>query len=299
MKTSSLLQHIVQHIAATGCLTAFLVLSLQSCSTKHPPTSTAPATPTQTSKPGPESVSNAWSPQLLPVRRQYLIRDSSTISINNDTTARVEPIESTMIYTISITDTAGAFLLVGHIDSLFVNSRLSTKPNTDISRTAEVHAFISRQGQVGTVSNIAPARCAGGTTFPTSRLSELLTVLPGHPIKVGDTWSDTSSTTTCHGKIPLTQRAVQQYELLDFSSCQGGGVKVRRTVSETMAGASAESTNHLSAIGSGTAISILCLERNTGVLLSSDGESHLDLTVMTIRGVFPFTQKTNTHIEAQ
>lgn len=292
MKTSTL----AHYFAASICV----LLSLEGCSTSHPTVSTRPASTTsQIDSTTPEIRSNSWAPQMSPGIWHYLIRDSSVISINNDTTARVEPIESTTIYTMSVADSNNSLFLAGHVDSLVVNSRLSTKSASDTTRSTELQASISKQGQLVRINQRVPTSCAGAGNSPSLRLGELLATLPTHSVRVGDKWSDTSSTTTCHGKIPLTQTAVREYELLDLSSCQRNGAKVRRIVSETLSGSSPETTNHLSATGSGTASAILCLDQNTGVLLASDGESRLNLTVTTIRGVFPFTQKTRTHIEAR
>jgi len=274
------------------------MLALEGCSTGHPTPSAKPTITTHVDSTAPEARVSTWAPEVSAGTWHYLIRDSSVVSINNDTTARVEPIESTTIYTMSVADSDNSLLFTGHVDSLLVNSRLSSKSAGDTSKSTELRALISRQGRLMRISQIAAPSCARGGSSPSLRVSELLTVLPNHPIRVGDKWSDTSSTTTCHGKIPLTQTAVRDYELLDLSSCERNGARVRRVVSETLSGSSPEITSQLSASGSGTASATLCLERNTGVLLASDGESRLDLTVTTIRGVFPFTQKTSTHIES-
>ena len=280
-------------------VTTCLVVVVGACSTSHSTISTKPASMPRTDSSASATRTKAWAPQVLPGSWNYLIKDSSVVSINNDTTARVEPIESRMIYTLSISDSNNILLFTGRIDSFSVNTRLSTKSAADTSKPLEFHGFTSKQGQLTRLSQLAPATCTGTANTPGSRIGELLIVLPTNPIRVGDTWSDTSAITTCHGKIPLTQTVVREYVLLDLSSCQRGGVKVRRVVSDTFNGSSAESVNHLSANGTGTGISLLCLDRNTGSLLISDGESRLDLTVTTMRGVFPFTQKTSTHIEAR
>jgi hypothetical protein len=274
-----------------------LIASLQACSTNRSLPSPTSRTPAPANSGVVEAHNNSWAPRVSEGRWRYLIQDSSMISINNDTTARVEPIKSTTIYTISVVDSNNSLRITGHVDSLLLNSRLPTRARTDTGMAKELSGLISRQGRLTTVSDIAPTGCAAGAVSASSRLLELLTFLPPHPVKVGDKWSDTVSTTTCHGKIPLTQTAVRNYELLDLSSCQRGGTQVRRIVSNTLTGSSSETVNHLSASGFGTATSILCLDRATGALQSSDGQSRLELTVTTTRGVFPFTQNTNTHIE--
>jgi hypothetical protein len=280
-------------------ISASLIFCLGACSTARSAPSTAPSPSPRSDSTGIELPSNTWIPKIVPGVRHYLIQDSSTISINNDTTAHVEPIESTMLYTVSVTDSSGSLLLTGQVDSLLVNSRLPTKPKTDTTEVSKLHGAISRQGRLNNTVLANEKSCTTGSVSPSSRIGELLITLPVYPLKSGDKWSDTSSTTTCHGKIPLTHTAVREYELLDLSTCDHNGAKVHRVVSDSFTGSSTESTNHLSASGSGTASSILCLDRTTGALSASDGESRLELTVTTTRGVFPFTQKTSTHIRLQ
>jgi hypothetical protein len=279
-------------------LTFSMITLLEACSATHSSTSSIPPVPVRkdSSSSGPRI--NTWTPQTRAGQWRYLIRDSSMISINNDTTARVEPIESTMIYTLKLTDSNNVIVLSGHSDSLILSSRLSNKHAADTTGT-EFHGLVSKQGHFTLVPGSAPLTCTGSSSLALSRIDELLVAWPNHPINVGDKWSDTSSTTTCRGKIPLQQTAVRNYELLDVTSCQHGAVKIQRLVIGTLSGVSTESNNHLSATGSGTATSILCLERTTGKLLEGNGHSELQLTVTTTRGVFPFTQRTTTHIEAR
>src|SRR5689334_10625886 len=123
MKPSSLFQRM---IADTCFITMFLA-----CSTNHSLPSSTPGTPAPTNSGAVEAPNNSWTPQISKGRWRYFIRDSSTISINNDTTARVEPIESTTIYTIAVVDSNNSLLVTGHVDSLFVNSHLPTKAHTD------------------------------------------------------------------------------------------------------------------------------------------------------------------------
>jgi hypothetical protein len=273
-----------------------LLLAGLACSTTHPAarTTVAPA-------PQHDSVTasrtSGWTPRVSPGKWQYLIRDSSTISMTNDTTGHVEPIESRTTYTLSIADSDSVLILSGRIDSLFVNSRLSRKQSFDAGEQLELHGVLSTQGHFSETGTAASATCTGTTVSPASRLSELVLIFPTEAIKVGDKWSDTTVTTVCHGKIPLTQVMVRNYQLMDPSGCQQRAARVQRTISDSLSGASPEDNNHLSASGSGTGSSILCLDRDTGVLLESNGQSHLELTITTSRGKFPFTQNTSTHIQ--
>ena len=273
-----------------------LILSAGACTPSHLPRMPTPSIPTRNDSNPTESRSDSWSPQISAGTWHYLIRDSSVISMNNDTSTRVEPVELMTVYTITIRDSNELVTANGHIDSLLLNSHLSTKPTAGTSQTAEGHEVLSRQGHT-TQMNISPTVCTGGSASSVQRISELVIPLPTHPIRVGDKWSDTLSTTICRGKIPMAEISERDYELMDLSSCPRGGVRVRQTMVATLSGSSVDSTNHLNASGSGTSNSILCLDQNTGLLVESTGESELQLNVTTTRGMFPFTQKTSTQIE--
>jgi hypothetical protein len=281
-------------------LSIMAILAVASCSTSHVPTPPRSSIPSRTDTLPTDSHSSNWTPRFTTGTRHYLIRDSSIISISNDTTARPVPIESTMIYSISVMNAGDSFMLTSHIDSLKVSSHSRAKSNVDAGTVSDFHTTVSKQGQLSTILDQATTNCIGGIASASARIGELIASFPGTALKVGDRWTDTTSITSCHGKIPLVQQATREYELLDLSSClQRDAVKVRRTVSDTFTGASAESNNHLSASGSGTASAILCLQRDTGALIESNGESRSDLIIVTTRGTFPFTQNVNTHIELQ
>jgi len=281
----------------SSTLTGLVILAIGACSTGRRPTPTTPlSAPHHDSLP--VASATGWTPRFSPGKWQYLIHDSSTISMTNDTTGYVEPIESTTIYTLSIADSGNVFALISRVDSVAVNSRLPMRKFGDMTTPVELHGVLSRQGHFTAIGGGASTTCTGASISPATRLQELLITLPMGALRPGDKWSDTSSTTICHGKIPLTQTLVRNYELMEGWTCQPGAVQVRRTVSDSLTGSSVETNNHLGASGVGTATSILCLDRNTGVLLESNSQSHLELTVTTSRGKFPFTQNTITHIES-
>jgi hypothetical protein len=273
------------------------MFTLDACSTVHVPAS--PSSPR--SQPDTTTInlnSSSWTPRITAGTRQYFIRDSSTVSINNDTTSRALPINSRMIYSISVTNVGDSFMLTTHIDSLTVSTQAQIKSSSDTGRVSELRTSLSKQGRLTTNHDYTTITCSGASTTTVSRIGELIISFPATHLKVGDKWADTTSSASCHGKIPLIQQAIREYEILDLSSClQRDAVKVRRTISDTFNGASADTNNHLSATGSGTASSILCLQRENGALIESNGQSRSDLIVITSRGSFPFTQNVNTHIE--
>lgn len=277
----------------------FFLAVIAACSSSPTPVSSTPPVSQRKDTTVRETRSNFWTPQVRPGRWHYLIQDSSTVSISSDTNAQSRPIKSTTVYSISIDDSMTSLVLTGRVDSLFVDAPSpKTKVKTDTTRKPEFHVRLSKQSRLEITNDQKAPTCVGATNSPASRIGELVITLPLTPTQIGDKWADTLIVSSCHGKIPLIQTAMREYELVNPSSCQQqDAVEVRRTVSTTIAGASAESNSHLSANGSGTGSAILCVNRGTGTLLGSTGQSRLDLTVVTSRGTFPFTQITNTQIE--
>lgn len=277
-------------------LPSFLQITLYGCSS-----SIKPVPGQSTTVPTKDSTkiiarSNSWNPEMKSGTWSYIIHDSSNVYINNDTTAEVRPINSISIYTISIADTARLLILSAHIDSIVITNQHSTKVLTDTSKSSALHTILSNRGHFST-SNETARTCAATNISILPRISELVIPLPPTQMNVGEKWTDTTTVTTCHGKIPLIETNIQEYELLDLTTCQQyDAITLHRTVSSSLSGSSVDRVNHLTASGTGIGSTTLCLQRNTGILLKSNGESRLDLTVTTIRGSFPFTQKTNTQV---
>lgn len=239
-----------------------------------------------------------WNPRIVSERRQYFMNDSSVVSISNDTTARTVPIESRAIYTITITDAKDQqYILALRVDSQTVNNR-PLKPIRDSSKVIQAQIKLGSDGRLINSEKELIQSCSAATVSPAVRMSEILLPFATTQLHLGDHWADTSTSMICHGKIPLMQKTVREYELVSFTNCaERSAVNVRRIVTSTFTVSSTDSTNHLSASGSGTGMSMMCVDRGTGALLESDGQSRLDLTITTSRGTFPFTQNTATHIK--
>ena len=280
----------------TGVLALSSMSLLGACSSHHPAVSAPTPSTSIRDSVAPHMRVNSWSPRVTSGRWHYIIQDSSIVSISNDTSARAMPIKSRTVYSVSILDSSNVFLVDAQVDSFYINTN-PRKNNTDTTKTAGFHSRIGADGKVAGVLVSTPISCSDATNSSVGRLGEVRVVVPRVAAKAGDKWADTSSTTICHGRIPLLHHAVREYELVDLLSCQpGNGVKVRRVVTDSFT-SSTESSNHLSASGSGSGTSVLCLQRDSGMVITSDGQSRLDLTVTTSRGTFPFTQNTSTHIE--
>ena len=269
---------------------------LSGCSHARP--SLPSSIPGPVTAPAAEAKVQSWTPRLMIGTSQYSFRDSSTVSISNDTTSQSLPIETTLNYKISITSLNDSFSLLGTIDSLTINSRLHTKnASADSLKADEFHGVISKQGRLVPSSEEKLLNCSRTSNAMVSRVYELVIPYSIATVKVGDTWSDTVSNTACHGRTPLTQQSIRIFKVINFAKWhEQSAVEIQRNSQIVFTGASTETNTHLSAKGSGTSESTLIIDQTSASLLESSGNTKSTLVITTSRGEFPFTQFTSTHI---
>jgi len=278
---------------------AVIVLALSACAQPHS-RSTAPHTePTGT--PVTATEVESWTPQITPGLSEYFISDTSLVSINNDTTSQALPIETSMSYTITIGATGDSFSVSGKVDSSTINSRLRTKAQAgDTTKIVELQATLTRKGEFRPQTRQQLLSCSSSSNSTTSRIYELIVPYPKDKIQIGDNWTDTVSNTDCHGKTPLTQKTIREFEVKAFTPWHDrDAVEVQRTVNIIFTGVSTDPNTHLQATGSGSGEATLFLDRKTARLLESNGQTKSTVMIVTSRGQFPFTQLTSTHITAR
>ena len=264
----------------------------------HPPTSTpepARSSPTLVQE-------EFWTPQLMPGARQYLFQDSSIVSINNDSTSQPLLIQTSMNYDITIEPLADSFGISGRIDSVSVKSQVHPITNSSDStkKLLELHETLSRNGNIHLRAHEKVTDCSMVSTSMISRIYEIVIPFPSSKLKLGDKWTDTVSTTSCHGRTPITQQTVRRFEVASFTTWrETSAVEIHRFAANTFTGSSMETNTHLSANGTGSSNATLFINRKTGSLLESNSQSNSILTIVTSRGQFPFTQLISTHIIAR
>jgi len=283
-------------LAGVSSLSAGVLLALFACTRGRPhPPNTSPAPAREASA---VTEIESWSPRITSSSHKYFLRDSSIISIDNDTVTQPLPIETTMIYSVIIVPSGDSYSVVGQVDSSTINSRLQTRAVASDTASINIfHGALSSRGELQSSSVLQPTNCSSASNAATTRIYELILPYPKDKIKIGDKWSDTLSITNCHGRTPLTQHMIREFEVTEFTTWhQQSVVEVRRLTSITFTGASSETNTHLSADGSGSGEASLVIDRNTAVLLESISHTKSTLTIVTSRGAFPFTQATSTYI---
>jgi hypothetical protein len=278
---------------------AIVILTLSAC-TPHR-TETAGTNQPPILNPSAPTDAESWVPQIISGSYKYHVSDSSIVSINNDTTNRVVPIETTMHYSLTVDPMGDSFSILGTVDSSTVNSQLGTKPQIrDSTKIDEFRGVLTKQGQLQLGSQEQSISCSSSSASLSSRIYEFVIPYPKQQLRIGDKWSDTVSSTNCHGRTPLTQQIIREFQVKQFTMWhEHSAVQVQRQTSIVFAGASSEPNTHLQANGSGSGSAILFVDQKAAVLLESNSQTKSTLTIVTSRGSFPFTQLTSTHITIQ
>jgi hypothetical protein len=276
-----------------------MLLSLATCTYQPPRPVTPSSTPADTSEKSPEV--DSWVPTITPGLRKYLISDSSNISINTDTTDRVVPIETLIHYSVAIEPAGDFFAISAKVDSVTLNSPLQTKAQLRDSTTSiELHGVLTKLGQLKFDSQNRTSSCSSSSSSTALRIYEIIIPYPRKELKIGDKWSDTVSTTSCHGKTPLIQETIREFEIRAFSMWkQHMAVEIQRITNTTFVSTSTDSNTHLQANGSGSGTTTLFFDRKSAGLLESNGQTKSVLMIVTSRGQFPFTQLLSTHATIQ
>lgn len=240
---------------------------------------------------------DGWLPHQVATAGQYVIQDSSTVSLVNDS-AQSSSINSRTVFTLTTQRVGNSTVLQARVDSLSTTSSTSTAgPTPDNSQLPMFRAAMSSTNEVQEIDGPASTLCTGGQDPVVSRIFDLTVTYPQRRIKNGDKWADTIHITTCRGRTPLRQERTRQYEMLGrVSSPASLTVKIQRTTSTRLIGAGVSGQNRLNIDGSGTGSATLYVDETSGALLSAKSSSTSTLNVVSARGSYSFIQSLFTDI---
>jgi hypothetical protein len=124
-------------------------------------------------------------------------------------------------------------------------------------------------------------------------------VVPPSPLRVGQTWEDSSSSTICRGDVPLTTRTLHRYTVAGAVLYEGAeAMHLTRSSSVALSGEGAQRGVALAVAGQGASSADLFLDPTAGRFLGGLSESDVELTVtIPERGPQRFRQRTRTRIE--
>lgn len=281
---------------------------LAACTTSGPPGAPTPAPTPEDSAAVSTPVTARWTPRRSAGSWRYELQSTGAVSLAGDSTANALPLGRTVLYTVSTTPVTPAnpdgpaFQLSGSVDSVAVTvpERIPT-PTAGTNSKPHFQGAIAPDGHVLSLSSNATTSCTNSID-PLSATATLLFVALPAGIAPTQSWTDTISTTTCRGRMPLITTAIRQYKAITDTVWQGrAAILIARTDSLTIssvadstsdtASVSRDSADTMTATGGGRGEFMLYVDPHTGVLLEATGTSRTDIVVTTKSSRFPFHEE--------
>jgi hypothetical protein len=167
-------------------------------------------------------------------------------------------------------------------------------PDSIASASSLFEAIVDRQGLPLAGTEGAVQECAEPDAGDLLAVARDLLVRVPRELRVGATWSDTSTVTICRGGVPVTSGVVRSYEVLDPRRAEDGTplVRIARTTSFSLAGSRTTEYGQVIALsGSGESRATLELDVGAGIVRSATREGTSTVTVTYGRTSTPFEQR--------
>jgi hypothetical protein len=229
----------------------------------------------------PEPTSGPWLPRPTGAPTSFAIEQAARVRIEQDSVTREDSVASHTDVSLSIWR-GGRF--AGSITAFSSSGtgQASVTPR-GLMFPLSFSGTISASGVLEVALPAPGATCAspGPSVILSSR--DLWLRLPD-TLRIGTTWTDSSSTMTCRDGIPLRMNAHRTFRL-ERSDARDAGVVllVSRSQRVTLDGAGSQWGEAVRVSGAGAGEMILTLDAGTGVVVEAAGHSTLDLTFMSPR----------------
>jgi hypothetical protein len=230
------------------------------------------------------------------------------VSLAGDSSANSLPLGRTVLYTVAIAPVAPAgaagpaFQLTGAVDSVAVTipERIPT-PTAGSNSKPHFQGALAADGHLLSLSSDATLSCTNATD-PLSAAAALLFAALPDGISPAESWTDTVTTVTCRGRMPLVTTATRHYKAIADTVWRGqpalliartDSLAIRNRTDSTpdSAAVSRDSTDMMEATGSGRGDFTLYVDPRTGVLFEAAGTSRTDILVTTASSRFPFHEE--------
>ena len=274
--------------------TAIVLAGVLAC--VPPRSAPAPGAPTAPDVTVPGRAADRWSLEREPGVARYEIRSSATIALAGDTIPG-DSVVTTMVVSLALADSAGMLAVTGTIDSLDIarGARViagDTLPALPIA----LRAVLDRQGGILDLSPVSlpddstlavstvdsAAADSANVSACTTTLDPLVAMardlfvrLPAR-LTTGMTWQDTTRTTSCRGRIPITTTTTATYTV------RGEGpdrrIAIDRQVDISVAGNGVQHGRSAAVQGSGTGSGLLLVDPATGALAEARSENTVTIT---------------------
>lgn len=269
---------------------ATLATACASSGASAPSTSPRPATPAPpVIAPPAAAVPNVSPPAphpfaYAPGTYRYEVRTEAVITAEGDTRTDTVSTRALVTYRIARGD-SGTMSIEGTVDTFTVTSSrtATTAPvSTDVPFT--MTALLDGRPLAVTAVD-STSVCATPVSAVVTAGRELLTALPV-PLVPAAEWTDSTTTVTCRGALPLIARSVRQSRASWVSvpgdwSRRAGDVafEVARTTTTTISGQGRAAGRQVDLSGGGQGSSLLYVDPELGVLLGGTGNGSTKIVV--------------------
>ncbi len=255
------------------------VLTLTGCSRGTPAAEpeTAPSPqPRQTSIPDPGRGPERWTFSIPAGTQTYISIEASTIESQPPDAPLRDSVTVTTRFRIQPRLLDQGVRITGDIEQVEIRGR---QPDSMGTLPLNFSGVLASGGLVLDSLNFQAA--ASFLTCNNAALSRITTVqrnllIPPQSLTRNQTWTDSTTTMICNGPIPAQLTTVRAYRVLG----EAGGVVVVERSDRTMASGEGSQGQHRITIKSrGIGSAQLRLDRLTGQLISSTGESRIEVTI--------------------
>ena len=226
-----------------------------------------------------DSTDDVWRPRAAEVSGAFVIDQTATLQVDQDSTTRTDTVASHTEFTMTRSRDGR---IAGTITAF--RARAAGSPTGTPASTAPPAPFDASISADGIIHVPVPpgespgAPCSGVTSAGVLASRDLWFRLPDslHP---GSTWSDSSSTQTCRDGVPLRLSVRRRYVVERTERRDSVLVFIiRRTQQLHLEGAGAQWGERVRVTGSGSGTMTLAVAARTEALLTASGTSTLDLT---------------------
>ena len=215
---------------------------------------------------------------------RYEVRTDAVITSEGDSRADTVSTRALVTYRMARGD-SGTITVQGTVDTFTVTSSrvpAAAPASTDVPFT--MTAFLD--GRLQDTSRVDSASvCATPVSAVVTAGRELLTALPVPLIPAAE-WTDSTTTITCRGALPLIARSIRQSRAswvavpTDWSRHQGDvAFEVARTTTTTISGQGRAAGRQVDLSGGGQGSSVLYVDPELGVLLGGTGNGSTRIVV--------------------
>ena len=265
----------------------------------EPPRPAVKNAPATTPRPAPAAaVAFAYAPGSY----RFVVTSEAAIELSADSGSRSET-RSTVAqlgYRIGAAGT-GMRTITGVVDSFLV-APTAGPPSAVIAAPVSFRGTLDPARRVVSLQPAAAAPVSTDCGNPNQLLFAVVReaiVLPPSPLRVGQTWVDSATSTICRGDVPLTTRSLHRYTVAGAVLYEGAeALHLTRSSTIAMSGEGAQRGVALAVAGQGSGSADLFLDPGAGRFLGGLSESDVELTVtIPDRGPQRFRQRTRTRIE--